>query len=317
MTRETVRVIAAEDDGIRLDRWFRRHYPGLAQGQLEKAARKGLIRLEGQKPKMSTRVVGGQEVRIKFLDLEGAANPAPSKAAAATPTPEQIAQTREWVLYRNAGVIAVNKPAGLAVQGGSNMRDHLDRRLPALQFDAPEPPRLVHRLDKDTSGVLLLGRNARAATELTRAFAGKHTQKQYWALVVGVPEPRDGEIEGALAKSGSDYAKMTVEDSGKPAITRYRVLETLGDRLALVELEPVTGRTHQLRVHMATLGYPILGDGKYGGKGAFISGLALPRQLHLHARHIAIHGLSGGDISVTAPLPAHMQHTFELLGLSY
>jgi 23S rRNA pseudouridine955/2504/2580 synthase len=315
MTTITTRIIDESDDDIRLDRWFKRHYSNVPHGELQKAARKGLIRLNGKKADLTVRVQTGQEVSVKYLDLEAPPSAHPKKKPVPL-TPEKIKETQQWVIFRNEDVIAINKPAGIAVQGGSGMNDHIDARLPALQFDAAEPPKLVHRLDKDTSGILLLARNTRAATELTKAFATKRTRKIYWALVVGVPEVREGEIQGALAKSTGNYEKMEIEESGKHAITRYRVLEALLHSIALMELEPVTGRTHQLRVHMAELGHPIIGDGKYGAQKAFIGGIDLPRQLHLHARHISIKGLRSGDIDITAPLSPHMKQSFSTLGLA-
>lgn len=310
-------TIDAADDDIRLDRWFKRHYPALSHGDLQKAMRKGLIRIDGKKTEASTRILAGQSLTVKFLDLDAARQPIKPKKGKTSLTPEQVKETQSWVLFRNPQVIALNKPAGIAVQGGSGVKDHVDGRLSALCFEEKDPPKLVHRLDKDTSGVLLLGRSAKAAAELSRAFASKRMRKIYWALVIGVPEIYEGEIEGALEKSQGDYEKMEVDEDGKPAITRYRVIEHLGSRMAWMELEPVTGRTHQLRVHMAQMGHPIVGDGKYGGKDAFIGGsMDLPKQLHLHARQVQLPGLSGGDLDITAPLPEHMKHSFKLLGLA-
>ena len=314
MSKITTYIISADEEGIRLDRWFKRHAPGLSQGELQKASRKGLLRLDGKKAKPSDTVLQGQELVVKFIDMEEARKPArPSQRALELPE-KMVQETQRWVLKKEQSYLAINKPAGLAVQGGSGVKDHVDGRLVALQYDAPEIPKLVHRLDRDTSGVLLLARSTKAASELAKAFAGKSMQKIYWALVVGVPEAHEGEIEGNLQKSDDEYEKMEVDDAGKKAITHYRVVEALHKSLALVELQPITGRTHQLRVHMAELGTPILGDGKYGGRKAFVDGLDLPKQLHLHARRLIVPKLYGG-IDVSAPLPKHMIQSFKLLGL--
>ncbi len=321
MSKEQTFQVKAADDDIRLDRWFKRHYPNIAQIDIQKACRKGLIRVDGVKAKPADHVKTGNAIGVKFLDLTA------GKKAAPAPKPLSdsiIRETQGWVLYKSANVIAINKPAGLAVQGGTKLKDHLDARMSALQFEAEGQPKLVHRLDKDTSGVLLLGRSAKAATNLSLAFAGKRMSKIYWALVVGVPEIRAGEISGAMMKRGEDYEKMEVVDEeeaedikeAKEAVTSYRVIEVLGKRLSVVELQPITGRTHQLRVHMAQMGHPIVGDGKYGGAAAFIDGMPISQQLHLHARRVEIRNMMGESIDVTAPLPPHMKKTFKELGIA-
>lgn len=310
-------TIHADDHDVRLDRWFKRHYPNITQGDLQKAIRKGLVRLDGVKVKAAAdHISKGQKLEIKYLDLEGVNSDAPVRAAKSTElSNNQMKETRSWVLYKDEHVIAINKPAGLAVQGGSKLSDHLDARLIALQYDKSEPPRLVHRLDKDTSGVLLLGRSAGAAGELAKAFAQKRFEKRYWALIAGVPDAYEGEISGSMMKSNTSVEKMVVDPEGKRAVTAYRVIEALAKKLAWVELIPITGRTHQLRVHMAEMGTPILGDGKYGGKDAFITGVNLPKQLHLHAREIVLPDWHGKMLRITAPLPPHMQKSFRELGL--
>lgn len=302
-------TIDAEDDGIRLDRWFKRHYPNLPTGEVHKACRKGLIRIDDKKAKPEQRITTGQTLAVKFLDLEAAVKPATKIAL----SPQHIQEAQRWVLRKQSDVICINKPAGLAVQGGSKVKDHVDARLPALQFDAKEPPRLVHRLDKDTSGLLLLARSANAAAEYTKLFQTKAVQKTYLALVVGVPIPREGEIESRMEKIGGESEKMQDSASGKKAITAYRVLDYAHDRCALVQLQPITGRTHQLRVHMQQLGCPILGDGKYGGPEAFIEGIDLPKQMHLHAWRLDI---PSKGIEVEAALPAHMKQSMKQLGLT-
>ena len=216
----------------------------------------------------------------------------------------------------DADVIVLNKPAGLAVQGGTNLDKHLDAMLDVLTFDAAERPRLVHRLDKDTSGVLLLGRSAMAAAKLAAAFRSRSAHKCYWALVVGVPKHRQGRIDAPLAKlAGRMGDKVSVdEEDGRRAVTYYRVVEGVLKKAAWLELEPRTGRTHQLRVHCSLLGTPIQGDGKYGGQQAYLTGQGVSRKLHLHARAIEVPHPKKGIVSVVAPLPPHMVASFAFFG---
>ena len=306
-------VAVADTDGdIRLDRWFKRHFPTLTHGHLEKLLRTGQVRLDGKRAQASDRVQPGQTVRVPPLD-----NLAPSRAAApAPPRPEEAKALQDVVLYRDADVIALNKPAGLAVQGGTGVERHLDGLLDALRFDAAERPRLVHRLDRDTSGVLVLARSARAAAELAAAFRGKTTRKIYWAGVVGLPKPREGKIDLPLAKLQGRLGErvMPDEDDGKPAITRYQVVSHAGDKLSWLALMPITGRTHQLRAHCVALGTPILGDGKYGGRASRPEGVPEPRKLHLHARTLILPRPDGSVLKLTAPLPSHMKATWRFLG---
>jgi 23S rRNA pseudouridine955/2504/2580 synthase len=306
------RVVAQDEADQRLDRWFKRHYPSLGHGHLAKLLRTGQIRVDGKRAKANQRLEAGQAVRVPPL---GAA-PAPAARAAKT-DPETGAALRDAVLYRDEEMIALNKPAGLAVQGGSATTRHVDGALDSLTFGAKERPKLVHRLDKDTSGVLVLARSQQAARRLTNAFKAKTAMKIYWALVVGEPKPASGTIDLPIAKlPGRAGEKMAVDrESGKPALTRYVTLEKLGRRCALVALFPVTGRTHQLRVHMAARGTPILGDGKYGGQDAFLQGEGLSRKLHLHARAIRIPDEDGVPVEVIAPLQDHMVRSFEFFGL--
>jgi len=221
------------------------------------------------------------------------------------------------VLYKDADVLAINKPAGLAVQGGTGLDRHLDAMLDALRFEAAERPRLVHRLDRDTSGVLLLGRNARAAAELAEAFRRKDCRKVYWAVVAGVPKPASGRIDLALSKlPGRAGERMAPDEEGKAAVTEYRVLDHAGKQAAWLELRPLTGRTHQLRAHCAALGTPILGDRKYGGQAATLPGGEIARRLHLHARSIALTRSNGQTLRITAPPPPHLTATLDFLGLA-
>jgi 23S rRNA pseudouridine955/2504/2580 synthase len=219
------------------------------------------------------------------------------------------------VIHQDAQAFVLNKPPGLATQGGTKTLQHVDGLLDALQFDNEGRPKLVHRLDKDTSGALLVARTSRAAAFFAKAFSGRTAKKVYWALVVGVPSIEDGMIELPIAKQpGTGGEKMHVDEAeGQPARSRYRVIERAGNRAAWVELQPFTGRTHQLRVHMAAIGHPIVGDGKYGGPEAFLTG-GISRKMHLHSRRIAVDHPDGGKIDVEAELPTHFAESLSGLG---
>lgn len=299
-----------EDNDIRLDRWFQRHLPHVSQGELQKALRKKLVKLDGKKAEASSRVASGQELKVAPFLLEQKHDTRPRKKFRLTP--EMIEETRSWVLYEDRDVIAINKPSGLATQGGSGLNDHLDGRLAALQGDYPTSPKLVHRLDKDTSGVLVLGRTAQAAAKLSDAFRHRDCRKTYWALVVGVPNPRDGELESKMEKQARAAGKevMQISEDGKKAITQYRTIDFMHHKVSWMELRPITGRTHQLRVHMAQLDCAIVGDAKYGGMESFVEGLELEDQLHLHARHLELPGLP----RITANMPPHMKRSFKACG---
>jgi 23S rRNA pseudouridine955/2504/2580 synthase len=313
MSGVQIRAVGPDDAALRLDRWFKRHFPGLGHGRLEKLLRTGQIRIDGKRARAGDRLSTGQSIRVPPLE-EWAGGP-PRPMPPAPPRDSDLAALRAAVLYRDDDVIVLNKPAGLAVQGGTGTVHHLDGLLDALRFEAAERPRLVHRLDKDTSGILLLARNAPAAAALGAAFRGKTTRKVYWAIVVGLPLPRQGKIDMALAKlPGRGGEKMTPEDDGKSAVTYYSVIENAGDKASFVALLPVTGRTHQLRAHCLALGTPILGDGKYGGAQSQIPGAPGVRQLHLHARSIALPHPRGGVLEATAPLPPHMETTWRFFG---
>ncbi len=236
--------------------------------------------------------------------------------------PQDEELLRRLVLYRDASAIVLNKPAGLAVQGGTKTGRHVDGLLDTLRFDSGERPRLVHRLDKDTSGVLLIARNAAAAAFFTRAFREKTTRKTYWAAVIGLPQLPQGRIDLALAKRAGAGGARGVErvhagdEDGKSAVTYYRVMDQVGDRAGWLALLPITGRTHQLRAHCAALGTPIIGDGKYGASAADLAGVVAASGLHLHARSLQIPSPEGGTLRVTAPLPPHMRETWDLLGFA-
>ncbi len=302
---------------MRLDRWFKQRFPGIGHARLQKLVRTGQIRVDGARAKAGTRLAPGQKVRIPPLGPLPAAKPGRAKPAV---TKADARDLKARVLHRDDEVIVLDKPAGLAVQGGSGTRRHIDAMLDALRFGVGDRPRLVHRLDKDTSGVLVIARNAAAARKLTAGFRTKKTRKLYWAVVAGVPSPDEGTIDLALAKMpGRGGEKVTAGDkgfkgAGKRALTRYRVIDRAGGKAAWVAFEPETGRTHQLRVHAGSLGTPILGDGKYGGKEAFLKGEDIASRLHLHARAIRIPHPAGGILEVSAPLPDHMRATFDMLG---
>lgn len=308
--------------GQRLDRWFRQHFPELTHGRLEKLLRKGEVRVDGRRVKASERLEAGQVVRVPPLPQSVASRPAGAPAPAARPVAaKDAAALQDAILYRDDNIIALNKPAGLAVQGGSGQSRHLDGMLEALRFGADERPRLVHRLDRDTAGVLLLARNVPTARALAAAFRGKETQKIYWALVAGVPAERRGLIDLPLAKQAQPRGEAMAADAdansegGKPARTLFQVVESYRNRASWLVLLPLTGRTHQLRVHCAALGTPIIGDGKYGGREAFPEALAkgtpAPKILHLLARELALTDPAAGTtLRVTAPLPPHMAATW-------
>ncbi|MGC2857060.1 RluA family pseudouridine synthase [Novispirillum sp. DQ9] len=314
----TTQTVAAEEADIRLDRWFKRHYPGLSHGRLEKLLRTGQVRVDGKRAKSNQRLESGQAIRVPPLGDEAATAPVPGDRPAAKPkiSTADEEMIRACVLHRDASVLVINKPPGLATQGGTGMTRHVDALLDALRFDAAERPRLVHRLDKDTSGVLVLGRTAKAAAALAKAFKTRDARKIYWALVVGLPSPRDGVIKAPISKlEGPGGEKMLVDPyEGKNAVTDYSVIESAQKKVAWVQLEPRTGRTHQLRVHCAYIGTPILGDGKYGGPDAHLQGMGISRKLHLHARAISVPHPDGGTLCVTAPLAEHMAESFAFFG---
>jgi 23S rRNA pseudouridine955/2504/2580 synthase len=303
------------EDGIRLDKWFKSHYPLLGFGNLQKLMRTGQIRVNGGRVKPGTRLEEGQVVRVPPFST----SKAPTKAYVAPPkiSDKDREEIQDSVLFHNDDLIVINKPPGLAVQGGSGTKRHVDGMLDALKFDGKERPKLVHRLDKDTSGVLVLARNTKSARYLTELFRGKDIRKLYWALTMGVPNPDDGLIDLRLIKApGKGGERMVVdEDNGKRARTRYKVLDQAGKSASLLALEPLTGRTHQLRVHLSeALSTPIMGDGKYGGADCVLEGGGIERKLHLHARRILIPLKNGKTVDVTAPTPKHVQSSLDYLG---
>jgi 23S rRNA pseudouridine955/2504/2580 synthase len=315
-------VVDTMDGNTRLDRWCQRILGSAPNSVYQKALRNGRIRLNGKKSEGNVRVFEGDIVEIRGDVTNPDKAQAPREKQAMTLTLDMAQEVQSWVLYKDKDILVINKPGGLAVQGGSKVSKHLDGMLPALQFDGKQIPRLVHRLDKDTSGVMLLARHSAAATELQRGFANKKISKTYLALVVGVPNPYSGEIESNLDKiaRGEDSREMvrSVDEDGKRAITRYRTIEHLAKKMALVELEPITGRTHQLRVHMAEMQCPIVGDGKYGGGAAHVKGgVELSGRLHLQAWRITLPPMFGKpERTYEAPLAPHIESSLDALGLS-
>jgi len=305
-------TVGADDEGVRLDRWFKRHLPQVGFATVSRWARTGQIRVDGKRADVADRLSAGQVLRVPpGGEVKPGGKPARTRREL---TEEELELADSMVLTQDRAAIVLNKPPGLATQGGSGMKQHVDGLLDAYAPDGPRP-RLVHRLDKDTSGVLLIARTPGSAAFFSKRFSGRSARKIYWALVVGVPSISDGMIELPLAKQpGTGGEKMHVdEESGQPARTRYRVLDRAGNRAAWVELHPLTGRTHQLRVHMAAIGHPIVGDGKYGGQDAFLTG-TISRKMHLHARRLIIDHPDGAPLDVTAPLPEHFANSLEQLG---
>lgn len=317
--------VIAEESGLRLDRWFKRRFPALVHGRLEKLLRTGQVRVDGGRVKAGFRLDAGQQVRVPPLQINLNESKTGHKPLLPRPSSSDDNMLRGAVLHIDDSVIVINKPHGLAVQGGSGTSRHIDGMLDALKFDAAERPRLVHRLDRDTSGVLVLARNAAAATKLGQAFRARSARKIYWALTAGVPRPYQGRIQAALAKLGGDAgtewearervsAVAPDDPRGKPADTLYTVIEAAGHSVAWVGFMPLTGRTHQIRAHAALIKIPIVGDQKYGGEAALLHGVS--NRLHLHARSITLPHPAGGVLSITAPLPQHMLETWRFFGFS-
>ncbi|MEC9368356.1 MAG: RluA family pseudouridine synthase [Pseudomonadota bacterium] len=309
--------VAEGEDGMRLDRWFRQHYPKLGHAHLQKLLRTGQIRVDGGRAKANARLETGQKVRVPPV------GDAAALAAVERPTPDlnqkDSLMLQQAVLHKDSDVIVLNKPYGLAVQGGTKTDRHLEAMFDALIFDADDRPRLVHRLDRDTTGVLLLARSRAVARDLGRVFRTRSARKIYWALVAGVPKPAQGKIDVPLKKVRTAEGDRVVaaelgDKEAQRAVTHYAVLGRVGDLASWVTLKPVTGRTHQLRAHMDLIGHPIVGDPKYGRRLEFQGG-EIPNKLHLHARRLTLPHPRGGTLDVTAPLPEHMRRTWETLGL--
>ncbi len=313
-------IVTSDEEGIRLDRWFKRRFPEISHGQLQKWLRTGQIRLNGKRADSSVRLQEGDVFRLPPLlwkDVDAAKAESGEKRGRPL---RRIEKLKAFVLYEDADVVVINKPSGLAVQGGTGLKENLDDSLMALSADGETKPKLVHRLDRDTSGVLLIARNDFAAMRLAASFRSRKTRKIYWAATRGVPEPEEGEIDASLVKNGQvmRVAKAKEErDGAKTAQTLYKVVEKATGRMAFVVLWPLTGRTHQIRVHLAHVGTPILGDPLYGGLSRAEEALPageLGSGLHLHARRLIIPHPRRGVIDVTAPLPPAMRKTWRWMG---
>ena len=307
--------VSADEAGMRVDRFLEARFPGLAFSHIQRIIRKGELRVNGKRAQPKQRLEAGQAVRIPPLRLEPRPQAREAKGSGNT--------TREFLksitLYEDADVLVLNKPMGLAVQGGSGTTRHIDGMLDVLRDAHGQRPRLVHRLDKDTSGCLLVAKTRFAAAALAKTFRSRSARKIYWALVAGVPKPRQGRISTFLAKEEREEDSfMRIAQHGDEgashAVTYYAVVETAGPALAWISLKPVTGRTHQLRAHMAHIGHPIVGDAKYFARENWELPGGMQNKLHLLARRIAVPHPRGGVIDIIAPLPPHMAQTFNLLG---
>jgi len=301
LTKVIFETVSSDDDGIRLDRWFKRHFPKIGHGTIEKALRKGQIKVDGKKAKSSTRLEEWQQVRIPPMQE---AIKQPKKTTKNKVTPEDIKSIEKSVIYQDKNIVAINKPPGLPVQGGTGVKLSVDDMLDHFKEGEGQRPKLVHRIDKDTSGILLIAKNTKTAAALTEMFRNKTIEKQYLAAAIGCPKLKAGKIDLSLVKQteGQGKDKMIASSKGQKAITYYEVIESVGKELSIMSLIPVTGRTHQLRVHMAEIGHPILGDG-------------LSNKLHLHAWKIEIKNFGGKNIKIEAPLPTHIAKTLEILGV--
>jgi len=308
-------TVAPDEDGMRLDRFFEVRFPGLSFSHIQRIIRKGEVRVNGKRAQPKDRLLKGQAIRVPPLKIE------PPKPRDHAPSGQKDrAFIKSITLYEDDDVLVLNKPMGLAVQGGSGTYRHLDGMLASMTGKDGQRPRLVHRLDKDTSGCLLVAKTRFAATALAKTFRTRSARKIYWAMVAGVPRPKQGRVSAFLAKEDrEDESMMRIarhgEDGASHAVTYYAVVDTAAQKLAWLSLKPVTGRTHQLRAHMEHIGHPIIGDEKYFRIENYVLPGGMQNKLHLLARRIAVPHPRGGVIDVTAPLPPHMQQTWNLLGL--
>jgi 23S rRNA pseudouridine955/2504/2580 synthase len=321
---ETIKVKLTEAD-MRLDRWFRVHFPEVGYSYLQKLLRTGQVRVNSKRAEANARLVAGAEIRVPaIVRISSAkdANKAPSLKPPMGVSKADRTAIERMILFEDDHVLVLNKPFGLAVQGGSGTKRHIDGILAGMadRFGG-ERPRLVHRLDRDTSGVLLVAKHRDAAAKLGRVFQTRSAAKTYWALVKGVPKPHQGKIEAPLVKAAGpdgDRVRKALPGEQKEAMhatTHYSVVDRLANKAAWVSLKPVTGRQHQLRAHMELIGHPIVGDNKYGGDEN-LPAEQIENKLHLHARRLVLpHPVTGEKIDVTAPLPEHMRKTWDLLGL--
>ena len=309
-------IVTADEIGMRVDRFLEARFPGLSFSHIQRIIRKGELRVNGKRAQPKQRLESGQAVRIPPLRLDQSA----TKKVGSAADVKTCEFLKSITLYEDADVLVLDKPMGLAVQGGSGTTRHLDGMLEALRNAEGQRPRLVHRLDKDTAGCLLVAKTRFAASALAKIFRSRSARKIYWALVAGVPKPRQGRISTFLAKEEREDASfMRVvrhgEEGASHAVTYYAVVDTAARQLAWLSLKPVTGRTHQLRAHMAHIGHPIVGDPKYFSKENWELPGGMQNRLHLLARRIVVPHPRGGNIDVTAPLPPHMRQSWSLLGL--
>ena len=309
-------TVSADEAGMRVDRFLESKFPGLSFSHIQRVIRKGELRVNGKRTEPKSRLAAGQSVRIPPLRLD----PAKPRASGNAADDETLAFLKSITLFEDDDLMVLNKPFGLAVQGGSGTTRHLDGMLEVLRDAHGQRPRLVHRLDKDTAGCLLVAKTRFAAAALAKTFRSRSARKIYWALVAGVPKVPQGRISTFLAKEErEDESIMRIarhgEDGASHAVTYYAVVETAGPVVAWISLKPVTGRTHQLRAHMAHIGHPIVGDPKYFSIENWQLPGGMQNRLHLHAHRIAVPHPRGGTVDVTAPLPPHMLQTWNLLGL--
>ena len=310
-------IVTADENNMRVDRFLEHRFPGLSFSHIQRIVRKGELRINGKRADSKDRLEEGQSVRIPPLKLD-----APKVAVRSEAAEKTFAELRKMILFEDDDLMVLNKPAGLAVQGGSGMTKHVDQMLEVLRDAKGQKPRLVHRLDRETSGCLLIAKTRFAASALTASFRHRSARQIYWALVAGVPKPKQGRISTYLAKDESEEDSiMRVaahgDDGASHAVTYYAVVETSAQKLAWVSLKPVTGRTHQLRAHMAHIGHAIIGDPKYFNIENWKLPGGLQNRLHLLARRIVIPHPRGGVIDVSAPLPPHMLQSWNLLGLEH
>ncbi|WP_213286301.1 RluA family pseudouridine synthase [Bradyrhizobium sp. sGM-13] len=311
-------VVTADENNMRVDRFLEARFPGLSFSHIQRIVRKGELRVNGKRADSKDRLEEGQSVRIPPLRLDAPKGTGPLSEAAT----KTLQALKEMTLYEDADVVVLNKPAGLAVQGGSGITRNVDQMLEVMRDAKGQKPRLVHRLDRETSGCLLVAKTRFAATALTGSFRHRSARKIYWALVAGVPKPKQGRISTYLAKEESEEDSiMRVakhgDEGASHAVTYYAVVETSAQKLAWVSLKPVTGRTHQLRAHMAHIDHAIVGDPKYFNKENWDLPGGLQNRLHLLARRLVIPHPRGGVIDVSAPLPPHMLQSWNLLGLEH
>ena len=308
-------IVTADENNMRVDRFLEHRFPGLSFSHIQRIVRKGELRINGKRADSKDRLEEGQSVRIPPLKLD-----APKVAQVSEAQQKTLDALKAMTLYEDADVMVLNKPAGLAVQGGSGMTRHVDQMLEAMRDAKGQKPRLVHRLDRETSGCLLIAKTRFAASALTGAFRHRSARKIYWALVAGVPKPKQGRISTYLAKEENEEESIMRiaahgDEGASHAVTYYAVVETSAQKLAWVSLKPVTGRTHQLRAHMAHIDHAIIGDPKYFNKENWQLPGGIQNRLHLLARRIVIPHPRGGVIDATAPLPPHMLQSWNLLGL--